>query len=636
LTRSDRRGSKGQFESYRSRSKVEPQGKAKEEKGPAKPRHRSIGQLYLELYRILRGHRSSIVLGLLTLSVGTSLKLVPPAATKLVIDYVLLGKPLPSGLPGWLPVPESARGRLFALVGAVFVVSVFGTAIGLWSRWLATRASKRLQVTTRRRVFEHAARLPLHRVYELKAGGAASLLREDAGGVGELIFSMVYNPWRAIVQLLGGLAILAWVDWRLLAGALLLAPGAIVSDRLWNRKLRPLFKDVRKQRQEIDARAAEAFGGMRVIRAFGRQRRESARFVGSNHFMTRQELFAWWWSRIVEVIWDLFLPAASGAMLLFGGMAVLDGRLTLGDLMMFLVYLAMLLEPFVVLVTSATQLQNNLSGFDRVLDLLEEPREMTSKPGAIAVSKSSSQGRVTLSGVGFHYPTTETEVLHEIDLDVEPGSVVALVGRSGAGKTTLCNLIARFYDPTGGSIQLDGVDLRDIEVESYRRLLGIVEQDVFLFDGTIAENIAYAAKNPTLDQVQNAARVANADEFIEDLPDGYDTLIGERGVRLSGGQRQRLAIARAVLADPTIFILDEATSNLDSKSERLIQSALANLMQGRTSFVIAHRLSTIRSADLILVLEAGRIVEAGSHEELLARGGAYSEMVELQAMSEEK
>ena len=315
-------------------------------------------------------------------------------------------------------------------------------------------------------------------------------------------------------------------------------------------------------------------------------------------------------------------------------MAVLEGRLSLGDLMMFLVYLAMLLEPLAVLATSATQLQNNLSGFDRVLDLLSEPREMASNPGAIAVSKSTSRGRVTLEGVGFTYPTGDSEVLREIDLDVEPGTVIALVGRSGAGKTTLCNLIARFYDPTEGVIRLDGVDLRDIEVESYRRLLGIVEQDVFLFDGTVAENIAYASRRPTFHEVEHAARVANADEFIRDLPDGYDTLIGERGVRLSGGQRQRLAIARAVLADPTIFILDEATSNLDSKSERLIQSALAKLMRGRTSFVIAHRLSTIRSADRILVLEAGAIIEAGSHDELLSRGGPYREMVELQSMEE--
>ncbi len=628
LARSENRGSKRRFDRYRAEK---PSGqKAKD--GGKTARHRPIARLYLELFGILRGHRASVALALATLSMATTLRLVPPAATKLVIDYVLLGRTLPRNIPAWLPIPESPRGRLFALVGTVFVVSVIGTAVGLWGRWLATRASKRLQVATRRRVFEHAARLPLHRVYQLKAGGAASLLREDAGGVGELIFSMLYNPWRAVVQLLGGLVILAWVDWRLLIGALMLAPGAVLADRLWNRRLRPLYRDVRKQRQEIDARAAEAFGGMRVVRAFGRQRRETARFVGDNHFMARQELFAWWWSRIVEVVWDLFLPAASGAMLLFGGMSVLDGRLSLGDLMMFLVYLAMLLEPLAVLATSATQLQNNLSGFDRVLDLLSEPREMVSRPGAIALDPRSVEGRITLDGVSFTYPTGDTTVLKGIDLEVEPGQVIALVGRSGAGKTTLCNLIARFYDPTEGVARLDGVDLRDIDVESYRRLLGIVEQDVFLFDGTIAENIAYASRRATYAEVEHAARVANADEFIEDLPDGYETLIGERGVRLSGGQRQRLAIARAVLADPRIFILDEATSNLDSRSERLIQSALASLMRGRTSFVIAHRLSTIRSADRILVLEGGSIVEAGSHEELLARGGPYREMVELQNM----
>ena len=632
LARSENRGSKRRFEGYRAEKPPDGQGRESRETAKGATRHRSIGRLYLELFRILRGHRTSIALALATLSMATTLRLVPPAATKLVIDYVLLGRAMPPNVPAWLPIPETPRGRLFALVGTVFIVSVLGTAIGLWGRWLATRASKRLQVTTRRRVFEHAARLPLHRVYQLKAGGAASLLREDAGGVGELIFSMLYNPWRAVVQLFGGLVILAWVDWRLLIGASMLAPGAVLADRLWNRRLRPLYRDVRKQRQEIDARAAEAFGGMRVVRAFGRQRRESARFVGDNHFMTRQELFAWWWSRIVEVIWDLFLPAASGALLLFGGMSVLEGRLSLGDLMMFLVYLAMLLEPLAVLATSATQLQNNLSGFDRVLDLLAEPREMVSNPGAMSPIKGSVEGRITLEGVGFTYPTGDARVLNDIDLEVEPGQVIALVGRSGAGKTTLCNLIARFYDPNEGVVRLDGVDLRDIDVESYRRLLGIVEQDVFLFDGTIAENIAYASRRATLAEVEHAARVANADEFIEDFPDGYDTLIGERGVRLSGGQRQRLAIARAVLADPRIFILDEATSNLDSRSERLIQSALATLMRGRTSFVIAHRLSTIRSADRILVLEGGSIVEAGSHDELLARDGPYREMVELQSM----
>jgi ATP-binding cassette subfamily B protein/subfamily B ATP-binding cassette protein MsbA len=634
----ERISSRKRFEDYRRRRREEPAARGDAAGVAAQAQHRSLGRLYRELNAWLRGQRLSIAGALALLSIATLLKLVPPAATKLVIDNVLLGRPLQ--WPGWLSptpgLPMSPRVLLGLLVVVVLLVSVVGTAVGVWGRWRATLASKRLQVAVRRAVYAHAVRLPLHRIYQLKAGGAASLLREDAGGVGELVFSMIYNPWRAIVQLLGGLVVLAWVDWRLLLGAACLAPGFYWLERLWNRSLRPLYRDVRKERQEIDATAAEAFGGMRVVRAFGRQRRETARFVAGNDLLTRQELFAWQRTRALEVLWDLLLPGASTALLLYGGLRVLDGRLSLGELMMFLVYLAMLLEPLAVLATGVTQLQNNLSGFDRVLDLLAEPREMADHPGHRVVRKGSVAGRITFEGVSFAYPGGDRRVLRDIDLEVEPGEVVALVGRSGAGKTTLCNLVARFHDPSAGVIRLDGIDLREIRVESYRRLLGIVEQDVFLFDGTIAENIAYADRRAARAEVERAARVANADAFIADLPDGYDTVIGERGVRLSGGQRQRLAIARAVLADPKIFILDEATSNLDTASERLIQQGLDALLRDRTSFVIAHRLSTIRRADRILVLEAGAIVEAGSHAELMAASGQYRDMVELQRLGTEE
>jgi len=627
-------GSRLRFARYRRERRNSPKQRYAESAGDEKDeeKQRSLVRLYRALNDALAGNRSTIAAALAIMSLVTCLKLIPPAATKFLIDNVLLGRPLPAAIPSWVPVPAQPVARLVALVIVVFAVSIVGTAIGLWSRWLATLASKRVQVAVRRRVFDHAARLPLYRVYELKAGGAASLLREDAGGVGELVFSMLYNPWRAVVQFVGGLIVLAWVDWRLLLGSLLLVPGVYGTDRLWNRRLRPLYRDIRKERQEIDAKTAEAFGGMRVVRAFGRQRRESVRFVGENHFMARQEFFAWWSTRIAEVLWDLLLPAASGVLLLYGGLQVINGRLSPGDLMMFLVYLAMLLEPVSVIATSVTQLQNNLSGFDRVLDLLAEPREMVSRQGAITLQKSSIAGRITLREVSFRYPKTDTVVLRDINLEIEPGEVIALVGRSGSGKTTLCNLIARFYDPTRGIIQLDGIDLSDIDVESYRRLLGIVEQDVFLFDGTIEENIAYARRSATRADVERAARAANAAEFIEAFPRGYDTLIGERGVRISGGQRQRLAIARAVLADPRIFILDEATSNLDSESEQLIQRSLSTLLRGRTSLVIAHRLSTIRNADRILVLERGAIVEAGTHSELLNQNSRYRDMVELQRM----
>ncbi len=613
---------------YRSTSKLQPEVRA----GQTTVKHRSLVQLYRELYRTLAGHRLTLALALAGLSIATAMKLIPPAATKAVIDYVVMGRPLPEQLTSWLPfaIPESPRLRLVGLVTLVLLVSVVGKFFGLISRWQATRANKRVQVAVRREVYEHAMRLPLHRVYELKSGGASSLLREDAGGVGELIFSMLYNPFQAVLQFLGGVVVLAFVDWRLLLGALLLVPGVYYSDLLWNRRIRPLFRDIRKERQDIDSQTTEVFGGMRVVRAFGRQKSESARFMGENHFMARLELHAWWLSRSIELLWEFLLPMASVCLLLYGGLQVIDGRLSLGDLMMFLVYLAMLLEPMAVLATSVTQLQNNLSGFDRVLDLLAEPREMADCPGTRSISKATVSGGITLRDVDFIYPGTTRQVLRDINLEVHPGETIALVGRSGSGKTTLCNLVARFYDPSTGTIALDGVDLREIQVESYRRLLGIVEQDVFLFDGTVAENIAYGHRWATLARIDQAARAANAAEFIDRLSDRYDTVIGERGVRLSGGQRQRLAIARAVLADPRIFILDEATSNLDSESERLIQQSLEQLLRGRTSFVIAHRLSTIRHADRILVLDEGTIVEAGSHAELMARSGLYRDMVELQ------
>jgi ATP-binding cassette subfamily B protein/subfamily B ATP-binding cassette protein MsbA len=523
------------------------------------------------------------------------------------------------------------------------VLAAGSELFSLWSRWQATRMTKRVQVSVRKQVFDHAVRLPLHRVYELKSGGVASILREDAGGVADLIFSMMYNPWRAIIQLLGSLIILAFVDWRLLLGSLALLPTVWLTHRTWIGRIRPIFRDIRSTRQQMDSHATEAFGGMRVVRSFSRQQAEAGTFTRNGHMMARQEVFAWWWMRGIDVAWSVLIPFASALLLYYGGNRVLSDMeklkagliqpkdaLTVGDLVMFLTYLAALLGPIAALAGSATALQNSLSGLDRVLDLLGEPLEMPSKPGAIMVNKETAAGRISLRDVSFAYSGSAAPVLHEVNLDVQPGEMIALVGPSGAGKTTLCNLIARFYDPTEGAVMLDGVDLREITADSYRRLLGIVEQDTFLFDGTIGENIAYGRRGATLAEIMRAATLANAHEFVAKLPDGYDTLIGERGVKLSGGQRQRLTIARAILADPRILILDEATSNLDTESERLIQGSLQSLMAGRTSFVIAHRLSTIAHADRILVLENGRIVEQGRHDELMQASGRYREMVDLQ------
>ena len=606
-------------------------------------RNRSFSRLFAEFLSLLRGHRLTIGLALAALTAGTILKLIPIYSTKIVLDNVLAGHPLPPTWPSWLQLPTDRRMLLTVVVIATVVISALSLVINTWSRWQATRVTKRVQVSIRRKVFDHAARLPLHRVYELKSGGVASILREDAGGIADLIFAMLYNPWRAIIQLLGSLIILVWVDWRLLLGSLILFPIVLATHSTWVNRIRPLFRGVRASRQHIDSHATETFGGMRVVRSFSRQRTESGHFVRNTNTMIRQELLAWWWMRGIQLVWAMLIPAASAVLLWYGGMRILNdmdrvqaGTLalkdafTVGDLVMFLGYLVALLSPLETLAESATGIQNDLAGLDRVLDIMAEPTEMPTRPGAVVVHRGSVRGGITVRRLSFAYPGSTTLVLSDVSLEAAPGEIVALVGPSGAGKTTLCNLIARFYDPVKGAVELDGVDLRDIEVESYRRLLGIVEQDTFLFDGTIADNIGYGRRGAGPAAIEEAARLANAHEFITAMKDSYQTLIGERGVKLSGGQRQRIAIARALLADPRILILDEATSNLDTQSERLIQAGLGTLMADRTSFVIAHRLSTIIHADRIIVLDHGRVVEQGTHDDLMSRSGRYRQMLEMQ------
>lgn len=666
-------------------------------------RGRSFLALMGEFWVYLRGHRHVVVAALLTLTISTGIGLVIPASTKIAIDYIITDNPGPGGLPGRVrdlartrertsvdtseavapvdaglaqaggerapatssetdgdatrsddpakpPIDASGRKRLLwmlavAMAGLVLV----NVTVATWGRWQMTRLTKRVSARMRREAFEHAVQLPLNRLGSFKTGGVVSILREDAGAASELLFTIIYNPWRAIIQLVGTLCVLAFVDWKMLVGGIAIIPATWVTHRTWIKRIRPIFRDIKLTRQSIDAASTEAFGGMRVVRGFGRYRGETSRFTFAHHFAIRKEVLVWWWSRILEIVWAILIPGASVAVLVYGGSRVIDGSLTIGDVMMFTTYLLMLLSPMEMLTNTAATVQSNLASFDRVLDMLGEPVEFSESRGTIVLDRSAVRGAITLRDVSFVYPAAgrapgradkpgakaEQEaprepVLRDINLDVRAGETIALVGPSGSGKTTLCNLVARFYDPTAGEIRFDGLPLKEIEIQSYRRLLGIVEQDVFLFDGTVAENIGYGRRAATFEHIREAAEIANAAEFIEGLERKYDTLIGERGVRLSGGQKQRIAIARAVLADPAVLILDEATSNLDSESEALIQQSLARLMQGRTCFVIAHRLSTIRHADRIVVLEAGRIVEMGTHGELIRLSGRYAQLLKMQ------
>lgn len=646
------------------------------------------GRGFFELFRLfwgqIREHHKTVIAALGTVTLATSLGLLMPASTLITIDYIITDHPGPSGIPplarrivaatgvhiDWNSIDKADRISLLWVLGFFMIVlTMFNIVVWTWGRWQMTRLTKRVQASMRMQVFEHASRLPLHRIYQLKTGGVVSILREDAGAAAELLFSLLYNPWRAIVQLVGTLVILALVDWRLLVGGMMLIPAVWLSHRTWINRIRPIYRDIKITRTSIDAHSTEAFGGMRVVRGFSRELSESGRFTKAGHLMSRQEILVWWWSRVLEMVWSLLIPVASTGVLVYGGSQVIRGNLTIGEVMMFTSYLLMLLSPLETLTNTATAVQTNLAGFDRILDVLSEPGEFgeAGEEGKLQIERAKVKGHIALDHVSFAYPVMHSRaknpkeetkvapraVLKDITLDVRAGMTVALVGASGSGKTTLCNLIARFFDPCevpdpdapggkwpAGRILLDGVDLKDIDVRSFRRLLGIVEQDVFLFDGTIAANIAYGrlassgkglvTEAEVMQAVKRAAESANAAEFIDNLENGYHTLIGERGVRLSGGQKQRLAIARALLADPAILILDEATSNLDAESEALIQRSLGVLMKGRTCFVIAHRLSTIRHADLIVVLEQGRVVETGTHQQLLAMEGRYADLLRTQ------
>ncbi len=638
------------------------------EAGAAAPaaRTRDFATLTRAFLSQIRPYVRAMAFSLGVLAIATVLGLLPVYGTKLIIDSILGNQPLTLPGVGKIQAENLSKEKLLTIVVlAMAGVSIVSIAIGIWSRWQVNKISHMVTVRLQKKVFEHVMRLPFHRVGELKTGGASSMLREDAGGVGQLVFGMLYNPWQAVIQLTGILAILAWTDWRMFLASLAVAPAVYFTHKTWIARIRPLFSDIRSTRQGIDAHTTEAIGGFRVVRSFSRQNHEVVRYAMKSHFMMRQEFLSWWWARAIDICWLLFMPLATAALFWFGGLRVLQDAqevasgalpaqkaLSVGDLVMFLAYLGWLLGPMNTLVQSATEIQNSLAGLDRILNLLSEKKEETPKPGARKIDPQLPPGAFKLIAVGYGYPASKgrpgqamqeqetkpqvpNRILHDISLDIQPGEMVAFVGRSGSGKTTLCNLLARCFEPTEGAIHYDGTDTREIDLASYRSIFGVVEQETFLFDGTIAENIAYGRPQASEEEVRQAAKKADAHGFIEKLPLGYKTKVGERGLKLSGGQRQRISLARAILTDPKVLILDEATSALDSHTEKQIQRSLRELMKGRTSLVIAHRLSTILHADKIAMMEQGRIVGFNNHARLLEECQSYREMFELQMRTPE-
>ena len=589
--------------------------------GPALGRWLSRGKRrdYLHDYlRWLRPHRNEIVVVFLFALLGAGLEMIEPLFMRFIVDRVLIDD---------APAATTRLWRLQTAGAAFLLVVILSNLTGAIKDYRQRLLNARVMLSLRRTLFDRLLRLPLPRLWEMKTGGILSRLTGDVETTSGLLQMAIVSPALSVLRLIIAVAVLLTLNWRLALMALGIIPGVMLLSVIYVRRIRPIYRSIRKDAERMDGRVGETFSGIRVVRAFGRESKELLDYMVGRHTVLRKDLFAHRRELVLWTTWGLLQGAVSVVIVWYGGYLSLTGDATIGDIMAFQWYTFLLLGPVWSLVNSFSELQRSLAAMERVFEVLRMESDKPDRPDARDAPALVHE--VRFDDVSFEYREGQP-VVHDLDVTVPGGSVIALVGRSGAGKTTVTDLVARFHDPTRGRILLNGSDIRDFKLRTYRDLLAIVQQEVFLFDGSVRDNIAYSRHQATDLEVEDAARRANAHEFIIKLPRQYETFIGERGVKLSGGQQQRLAIARAIVAAPQILILDEATSNLDTESEQLIQASMATLLTGRTTFVIAHRLSTIRRADLILLLDEGRIIERGTHAELMNARGMYHEMVARQ------
>ena len=570
------------------------------------------GAVWREARELVWARRGRIAMGLSLMLVNRLAGLVLPASSKYLIDDVA-GKGRAD-----LLVPLALVAGAATLVQAV-------TSFAL-SQVLGV-AAQRAITDMRRRVEEHVARLPVRYFDATQAGQLLSRIMNDAEGIRNLVGTGLVQLTGGVVTAVAALAYLFYLNWRLtlltLIALALFGGGMATAFK----RLRPLFRERGRISAEVQGRLNETLGGIRIVKTYTAEKREELVFTKGVHRLFRNIARSITGVSAITAFSTVVVGIIGMMMILVGGRAILSGEMTIGEFMTYILFTGLMAAPVVQIASIGTQISEAFAGLDRIRELMQTATE--DQEDHLREPLGPIRGEVTFEHVSFEY-NPGVPVVKDVSFRAPAGTTTALVGSSGSGKSTLISLVMAFNRPKSGRVLIDGGDLATIRLRDYRSQLGVVMQDNFLFDGTIGENIRYGSPEAAPEQIGEVSRIAHADEFIEAFEKKYDTIVGERGVKLSGGQRQRVAIARAILANPKILVLDEATSSLDSESEAKIQDGLRSLRQGRTTFVIAHRLSTIRSADQILVLEGGEIVERGTHEQLLALGGRYRVLYDKQ------